>query len=117
MFYSIKFYLRDLWIAIPAVLSVLIQGFLWWYAGNNIHPGLGQIFLHYNIIFGMDLIGDWWRMFLLPAAGLLVFFLDYLISYFFYAKDKFLSRLLSFWVIFFHIFLLIGTVLLVRLNI
>jgi len=117
MFYSPKLYFRDPWISAPLLGALLIQIFLWWYLVSNISPDAGQIFLHYNIIFGVDLVGNWWRLYLNPLLGLGVILLNYFFSLMFYSADKFLARLMSFWVLFFHVFLMIGTVLLVRLNI
>lgn len=117
MFYSPKLYFRDLWISAPLLGVILIQVFLWAYLISSIGPDAGQIFLHYNIIFGVDLVGDWWKIYYLPLAGVLVVLLNYIFSIFFYATDKFLARLLSGAVLFFHLFLLVGTVLLVRLNV
>lgn len=116
MFYSPKLYFRDLWISAPLLGAILTQFFLWWYLIANIRPDAGQIFLHYNIIFGVDLVGNWWRIFYLPAAGVAVILINYFFSSLLYAREKFLSRLLSFWALFFHLFLLIGTVFLIRLN-
>lgn len=116
MFYSPKLYIRDPWIAAPAAGIIFIQIFMWWNLIANIHPALGRVFLHYNIIFGVDLAGEWWKIFFLPAGGLLVFCINYFLSFMFYGTDKFLARLMSFWALFFHIFLLVGVVFLVRLN-
>lgn len=63
------------------------------------------------------MVGDWWKLYLTPLAGILVILLNYIFSLTLYSIDKFLARLMSFWVLFFHLFLMIGTVLLVRLNI
>ena len=117
MFYSPKLYLRDFWISLPLLGVVLIQLFIWGYLISAIKPAMGQIFLHYNIIFGVDLVGDWWRIYYLPLAGVLVILLNYFFSWMLYSVDKFLARLLSSWALFFHLFLLIGAILLVRLNI
>lgn len=117
MFYSPKLYLRDRWISVPLLGVFLIQVFLWWYLIANIRPDAGQIFLHYNIIFGVDLVGEWWRLYLKPLVGIAVLLLNYTFSNMFYSTDKFLARLLSVWVLFFHLFLAVGISLLVRLNI
>ena len=101
----------------PLLGSILIQIFLWWDLIANIRPEAGQIFLHYNIIFGVDLVGDWWKLYLTPLVRVVVILLNYFFSLMFYSTDKFLSRLLSLWVFFFHIFLMIGLALLIRLNI
>lgn len=76
-----------------------------------------SVFLHYNIVFGVDLVGSWWKIYYLPLAGLLVFLLNYTLSFVFYKTDKFLSRLLNFWSLLFHLFLLAVVILLVRLNV
>ncbi len=116
MFYSPKLYFRDLWISAPLVGSILLQILLWWSLVFNIRQDAGQIFLHYNIIFGVDLVGNWWQIYYLPAIGILIILLNYLFSGSVYLFDKFLARFLSFWVLFFHIFLTVGTLLLVGLN-
>ena len=117
MFYSPKLYFRDPWTSVPLSGVILIQVFLWWYLIFNIRSEAGQIFLHYNIIFGVDLVGDWWKIYYLPLAGIFTALLNYFFSLMFYTVDKFLTRLLSFWVLFFHLFLMVGAILLVRLNI
>lgn len=116
MFYSPKLYFRDPWTAWPLVGTILIQAFLWWSLIFYIRPDAGQVFLHYNIVLGVDLVGDRWQIFYLPATGVLVLLINYLFSSGAYLFDKFLARFLSFWVLFFHIFLLVGVWLLVRLN-
>jgi hypothetical protein len=116
MFYPPKLYFRDLWISSPLIGAILIQLFLWWNLAANIRPDAGQVFLHYNIIFGVDLVGDWWQIFYLPVVGIIVILSNYLFSAVFYSFDKFLARLLSFWVLFFHVFLLASIVFLVKLN-
>lgn len=117
MFYSPKLYFRDLWVSAPLLGVILIQIFLWWYLISGIRSDADQIFLHYNIIFGVDLVGDWWRIYFLPLTGVLVILLNYFFSLMFYSVDKFLARLMIGWVLFFHLFLMVGAILLVRLNI
>ena len=117
MFYSPKLYFRDFWVSAPLLGIILMQIFLWGYLILNIRADAGQIFLHYNIIFGVDLVGDWWKVYYLPLAGILVVLLNYFFSGLLYSIDKFLARLLNFWALFFHLFLMIGTILLVGLNI
>ena len=117
MFYSPKLYFRDPWVSAPLLGVILVQIFVWWYLVANIRTDAGQVFLHYNIIFGVDLLGDWWKIYFIPLAGILVILINYFFSLMLYSVDKFLARLMSFWVLFFHLFLMIGIFLLVRLNI
>ena len=46
------------------------------------------IILHYNIYFGVDSIGDWRQVFVMPFIGLILFILNALLAYFFYAKKE-----------------------------
>ena len=116
MFYSLKLYLRNYRNTALVSLVVLSQIFMWVYLAINIKPGIERVFLHYNIIFGVDLLGAWWKIFFLPASGLLVALINFSLSFFLYKKDKFLSMLLGFWTLFFHAFLIAIVMLLVRLN-
>lgn len=116
LFYPPQLYFRDRWIFVPLVGVILIQMFLWWHLAANIRPDAVQVFLHYNVIVGVDLVGDWVQIFHFPAFGVGVLLLNYIGSWLLYTTDKFLARLLAGWVLFFHLFLLAGIIFLVRLN-
>ncbi|MDO8499627.1 MAG: hypothetical protein Q7S66_03130 [bacterium] len=116
MFYSPKLYLRDRWIFASLLLAVVSQGFSWWYIFYNIKPSPEQFFLHYNIIFGVDLAGEWWKLLYLPIAGLVVIIVNFSLSFYFYERERLLARLLSLAAALFHIFLVVATVLIVGLN-
>lgn len=83
----------------------------------NIRPTAEQIFLHYNVVFGVDLIGAWWKIYYLPLAGIMVIPLNYIMGLYFYGHDKLLARILTCFVVFFHVFLVIAAVLIVDKNI
>ncbi len=117
MFYSPKLYIRDWWVLTSGIWVILAQIFMWAYIFINIHPGDDQFLLHYNIIFGVDLAGEWWKILYLPISGLLVVLTNFLISYYFYGEERFMSRLLANMAAFFHVLLLVATVLIVGLNI
>lgn len=116
MFYSPKLFFRDVWVWVPLMLVIMIQSFLWWSMLTSIRRDTDTIFLHYNIIFGVDLVGKWWRIFYLPLMGIGVLMINYFLAAAVYLFDKFLARFLTFWVLFFHLFLTVGIFLLVRLN-
>ncbi|OGH68621.1 MAG: hypothetical protein A2754_01885 [Candidatus Magasanikbacteria bacterium RIFCSPHIGHO2_01_FULL_47_8] len=117
MFYSPKLYLRDWWVAVPLVVSAALQVVMWWYITSKISPTNEQIFLHYNIMFGIDLVGEWWKIFFAPIAGVAVLLINYFLSFSLYGSNKFLARLLSVFTICFQALLLVGVVIIVRLNI
>lgn len=116
-FYSPWLYIRDRWIYLPGLGVLLLTVFIWWYILSRVHPTSDQVFLHYTIIFGVDLIGPW-REILTPAlSGLVITIVNFVVSWFIYSNNKLLARLLSLATFVIHIFLLIASVLMVRLNI
>lgn len=117
MLYSLKLFLRDKWITLPLLAVILAQIFIWWLILSSFDFSSGRIFLHYNIIFGVDLVGDWWKILNMPLGGLLVLSVNYFLSLVFYRSDRFLSRLLGFWTLLIHIFLAVSVFLLVRINV
>ena len=117
MFYSPKLYIRDQWVFVPFLVSAVLQAVMWWYITSKVPPTNEQIFLHYNVMFGIDLVGDWWKIFFGPIAGVAVLLINYFLSFTLYSSNKFLARLLSVFTPCFQALLLIGVVIIVRLNI
>lgn len=117
MFYSPKLYFKDKWVFLPLIFIVLAQALMWWYLLKNIRPGVEQIFLHYNVVFGVDLLGAWWNSYLLPAGGVLIFMVNYFLSFLFYNFDRVLSRFLTLLTAPLQVFLLIAVFYIVGLNI
>jgi hypothetical protein len=46
------------------------------------------IILHYNVYFGVDMLGDWKWVFFLPIVGLFLFFTNVFLSIIFYRKKE-----------------------------
>ena len=76
-----------------------------------------MIFLHYNILFGVDYVGPRWGMALLPITGFVIIIFNAALGWYFYNKDKFISYLLNFIALLSQIFLLISGSILVFLNV
>ena len=51
--------------------------------------------LHYNAVFGVDLLGAWYQVLLLPAVGLGIFLANTLFSHQVWEKEHLLSYLFS----------------------
>ena len=51
-----------------------------------VRPNEASIVLHYNVYFGVDLLGVWWQAYMLPLLGL-----SFLLGHFFLAKRFYLS--------------------------
>ena len=74
--------------------ALILQAGLWFLIFFKIMPlanELDFLSLHYNIYFGIDLIGNWYRIFYIPAAGLLFLIINIVLIFFLYKKERFLS--------------------------
>lgn len=93
-FFAQEFFHNSLiqWILIGALFFDLVN---WGVLGFFIRPVDFPIILHYNVYFGVDLIGSWWQVFFLPAAGTIILAINSLLAYFFYRqKERIASYLL-----------------------
>lgn len=72
-------------LAIGALLALISSlGFLLYF----IRPGGSSIILHYNVYFGVDLVGVWWQAYALPFLGV-IFLLGHLfLAHRFYMKTE-----------------------------
>lgn len=71
-------------------LSLLSQALAWWQAGFIYRNLSGDLLvLHYNVDFGVDLVGDPYRVFLYPLFGLVAIILSLTLSAAFYRHRDF----------------------------
>jgi hypothetical protein len=68
--------------------GVLLNLSAWVLLGLFIRPERSVVILHYNVYFGVDVIGVWQQAYLLPAIGLLLFGLDVFLAGWFYGKKE-----------------------------
>ena len=67
----------------------------WLFIAFFIRPVDFLIILHYNVYFGVDLIGSWWQMYLMPLIGLLIALVNAFLGYLFYQrKERIVAHLL-----------------------
>ena len=127
LFYNIsKFfehpYREDLAVKINFLASIFINIVTWFILWYKLHgfaysTESGQIYLHYNIYFGIDNIGDWSQVFIIPILGLFVIIFNNILAYIFYLQEKLISQLLIYCQTFFQITLLAAAIFLILLNI
>lgn len=97
-------------------LFMFINGVNWafsYYIYSNILPETrGLIALHYNVEFGVNLIGDAKNIFILPTLGLLIIVLNFSLLLIIYKlkNSKFLGNFLLLPAFISNIYLLIGLV-------
>jgi len=115
--YPIKLYLKNLFNLITLILSLAINILSWLWLIFQIKPQQEDIFLHYNILFGVDYLGSWWKVFYLPIFGLLILITNNLIGWLLFGKDKFIAQILNAVNLFCQIFIFLAVALLVFLNV
>lgn len=99
-------------IGVSFVINLFIWGWLAWY----IEPQAEPIFLHYNILFGVDMLGRWWKIFAIPLLGFIIFLANFIIGWITFHKDQYISYFLNATSVICQIFLTISAYLLVFLN-
>ena len=117
MHYPVRLYLKHPPHAIMLTLSVVLNivSLIWLLV--RIHPQEQNVFLHYNILFGVDELGVWWQVFYVPLTAAVILMTNTVLSWFLYQKDKLISYVLLGMTCLCEIFLFIVTALLVFLNV
>ncbi len=108
--------LKDPVVFISLLVVLFLNIFMWVFFVMKIQPTDAPIPLHYNIYFGVDYIDMWYKVYVLPLFGILVGLINCFFIYWFYLKEKLLSYFLAVNTVFVHIFLFMGTYLIIWLN-
>lgn len=53
-----------------------------------IRPVDFKIIFHYNVYFGVDLIGDWWQPYILPSMGIVFLIVNLAMAQWFYQQKE-----------------------------
>ncbi|MCX6780047.1 MAG: hypothetical protein NT034_02600 [Candidatus Magasanikbacteria bacterium] len=117
MFYSPRVYWKDKWIWIPAVVTLLFQAIMLIYGAMYVRATSDSVFLHYNVVFGVDLIGEWWKVLYIPMSAFAILVANFGLSWWVYGEDKILSRFLTCIAAFLSVCLSVAFYLSVGLNI
>ena len=87
-------FFKNRWIIINLVFSLLILighvVFLYTHSDYS----LPLVPLHYNIYFGIDYFGEWYKLFTVPLVGLVIFIVNNIISFLIIDKEEGLAQLL-----------------------
>lgn len=114
-----RLFLKDKIILLNLIASFLILislFFLFIYKIGLEHTANEQFFLHYNIYLGIDWIGEWYKVFIYPLIGFIIFILNLSLTILFFEKEKFLSYLLIFSITFSEILIFIAGLAVVWIN-
>ncbi len=72
--------------------------------------------LHYNIYFGIDFVGDWYKIFVVPAAGIFFVIINFLVADIVYLRDKVVSYFLVGAGLFIQIILGLAALTIISIN-
>lgn len=99
------------------LLLALSLNILHWYLLFKGMPGERDLVpLHYSIYFGIDLLGPWYKIFVLPVLGVVFFLVNSILGFLLYHLERILSYLLVVASVLVQVFLLVNGVLLVLIN-
>ena len=88
-------YWTDPVVFFPFVLGILVNGAMWLAVWRIVQPTDQPLILHYNVYFGIDAIGDWRSIYLMPGLALVFLLVNAVLSRFFFYKEKFVSYLFA----------------------
>jgi hypothetical protein len=114
--YPLKLYFFSIPIITMVSLSLFLNLFSWFWFKSQL-PNTSELFLHYNVLFGVDYIGESWRIYFVPLLGIIILFVNFLIGWFLYKKDKFMAHILNFTTLICQIIVVMVSFLLVFLNV
>lgn len=90
-----KSFVSDRLIFFSLSVSALINIIQWVLIYIKIRPGNTNILLHYNIIYGTDLVDKGVYAYLIPGIALAFFVINILAAFFIYQREKLASYFLS----------------------
>ena len=76
-----------------------------------------QLFLHYNVLFGVDKVGGYGGVFAITMVGLGILVFNYLAGWLVFGKDKYTAFILNMVGLICQLFVLAGSVLIVFMNV
>jgi hypothetical protein len=112
----LKPYWHNKEVARVIALSVIINLVMWAYLFAHRIKSDYPIILHYNLFFGVDVLGDYEKVFLLPFLGLVILLLNSILGQFFYKTEKLASYILTLNILIIQILLMASSYLIIKVN-
>lgn len=108
--------LENKFVAFSFLFSLFFNVGIWILLNQFIEPTTELIYLHYNIYFGIDLIGEWYKVYLIPFSGFLILLVNYLVGAIMYPTKKVFTYLMTGFTIPLQIFLGWAAFLIILIN-
>lgn len=107
---------RDRWMAAGWWAGLVLNLACWEAVRRFIPYRIDPVNLHYTIYFGIDRIGSWWQVWMVPLSSLGVLILNTAVCFLLYKKDPVLARVIVVASVFFQIFACFSVLSLIRIN-
>ena len=102
--------------SIPIALSLLTNIIHWAILASKIKGNTGNIVLHYNVIYGADLIDKSTMIYVIPAVALVIFLVNLALANYFFKREKLAAFFLNFSTIIVQLIFLAASLSLIRIN-
>ena len=96
--------------------GLLINGAMWIIVSMNRISANIPIPLHYNAYYGVDYLGDYSKIFVMPAAGLVMILANVILGFLITKRCKIASKLLFFIIPLVQILLLVAVISIILFN-
>ena len=104
-------------------LAVLVSGLIWLaivlLPTIRVLPviyGKTAVPLHYNIHVGVDTVAPWWRIYVVPALGILIACVNVFLARFMWSRDPMLAYVIAVATVLLQVILMIAMVFIVYLS-
>ncbi|MFA6973860.1 MAG: hypothetical protein WC238_03965 [Parcubacteria group bacterium] len=102
------------WLLISSLVANLI---IWFGLKIFIVPVDLPIILHYNVYFGVDMLGDWRQVYILPLLGLILLIINLSLALHFYSqKERIASHILLMATLMLQLSLLVAAISVIIIN-
>ena len=113
---AVRLYFKDKWILVNLISAILLC-LITAVAIILYLPRQDNVILHYNIYFGIDLLGNWYEALFIPIASFFIVIINGVVGIFIWRRDRVISYLLGIGSFFIAVIAVTATGLLLYLNI
>lgn len=110
------FCFRDSNSFIALTLSIVMNVVIWLYLSQYVKPFSDTFYLHYNIYFGVDLIGSSYKMYIIPLAGFVFIAVNYFLSCLAGGRNILTGRLVIWTTLLLQLVLFVAAYLIIVIN-
>lgn len=98
------------------VLAALCNAGMWLSVWLIVQPTDQPMILHYNVYFGIDAIGDWRNIYLMPGLALAFLLTNIVLSRFFYYKERLFAYLFVLMALVIQLLMIVGLASVILIN-